>query len=120
MEKGRHAEEYLRRAKSTLAVAYQNAWEKLQKYYNLTDRSHQIYAAALLLHPEHRKRYFDTHWIEGEAPKWNEVMINPVREVWKTQYKINPPQNDIITSTGQPPTFVDDYLRRYRVIDDQV
>ena len=34
-------------ARNRLAVAYQNAWEKLQKYYKLTDDAHSIYGAAV-------------------------------------------------------------------------
>ena len=51
MEEGRSEEQSSRRARSVRAMQHQNAWEKLTKYYNLTDRSHSIYAAALLLHP---------------------------------------------------------------------
>ena len=41
-----------------LRVAYQNAWEKLKKYNDLTDEAHEIYAAGALLNPYLRKRYF--------------------------------------------------------------
>ena len=39
-----------RNARDPLAIAYQNAWAKLLKYYELTDKAHSIYAAAILLH----------------------------------------------------------------------
>ena len=45
-----------------LEVAYQNAWEKLTKYNNLTDENHEIYAAATLLNPCLRKGYFEERW----------------------------------------------------------
>jgi hypothetical protein len=38
MEEGREAEQLSRRARSFRAICHQNAWEKLLKYYNLTDR----------------------------------------------------------------------------------
>jgi hypothetical protein len=42
-----------------IVVAYQNAWEMLNKYNNLTDKNHEIYAAATLLNPCLRKRFFE-------------------------------------------------------------
>jgi hypothetical protein len=59
MEEGRLKLERAGRGISPLAVAHQNAWAKLNKYYNKTDNSHDIYAAATLLHPARRKAYFD-------------------------------------------------------------
>ena len=38
------------RSRST-GSAYQNAWEKLLKYYELTDDAHSIYAAAISSSP---------------------------------------------------------------------
>jgi hypothetical protein len=31
-----------------------NSWKKMKKYYELTDKSHQIYAAATFLNPTER------------------------------------------------------------------
>ena len=53
METGLNETTAARGARDPLAVAYQNAWEKLQKYYELTDDAHPIFAAAILLHPSH-------------------------------------------------------------------
>ena len=75
-----------RNARDPLAVAYQNAWEKLLKYYGLTDDAHSIYAAAILLHPSHRKQYFDYHWTGDEA-KWKDKMITNVKKIWEKDYK---------------------------------
>lgn len=58
-EDGRQYKEANGRGLQPLAIAYQNAWEKLQKYYNKTDEAHSIYAATVLLHPSYRKQYFD-------------------------------------------------------------
>ena len=69
-----------RGAQDSLAVAYQNAWEKLQKYYELTDDAHPIFAAAILLHPSHRKYYFDHHWTDDEE-QWKELMIANIKKV---------------------------------------
>jgi hypothetical protein len=48
-----------KKGKTPLAMAYQNAWEKLTKHYNMTDDSHSIYAAVTLLHPAYYKTYFN-------------------------------------------------------------
>ena len=67
-------------------MAYQNVWEKLQKYYELIDDAHPIFAAAILLHPSHRKHYFDHHWT-GDKEQWKELMITNVKKVWEQEYK---------------------------------
>ena len=120
MEEGRGGEQNSRRGRSIRAMCHQNAWEKLVKYYNLTDCSHSIYATALLLHPQHRKNYFDRHWIEGEAPQWKEVMIKSVKERWQKEYRANPPQlNDDDRQQQRPPTFIDHFLLRHQAIEDR-
>jgi hypothetical protein len=58
-EDSRHYKEVNSRGLQPLAIAYQNAWEKLQKYYNKTNEAHGIYAAAVLLHPSYQKQYFN-------------------------------------------------------------
>jgi hypothetical protein len=68
-------------------VAYQNAWEKLSKYYNKTDASHEIYAAATLLHPAHRKAYFDDQWTSKESKALKIRMIANVKKIWEEEYR---------------------------------
>lgn len=63
MESGLPPSSTRRHQKPTpLEVAHQNAWEKLRKYYKKTDICPEIYGAALLLHPCHRRTYFDLSW----------------------------------------------------------
>jgi hypothetical protein len=69
-----------------MEVAYQNAWEKLTKYYNKTDEAHIIYAAAILLHPAQRKRWFDKNWVGVEA-QFIPAMIENVKNVWREEYE---------------------------------
>jgi hypothetical protein len=45
-----------------MQLAYQNAWQKLDKYYNLTDQSHLISAAAILFNPSCPKAYLEEQW----------------------------------------------------------
>ena len=66
-------------------MAYQNAWEKLQKYNELTDEAHEIYAAAALLNPCLRKRYFVDRWT-GNAALYIPPMIEKNKSIWKNNY----------------------------------
>jgi hypothetical protein len=70
---------------SPLLVCYQNAWEKLQKYNNLTDESHEIYAAGALLNPCLRRAYFDARWTH-DAAEYIEPMLRANREYWQAVY----------------------------------
>ena len=40
----------------------------MTKYYILTDKSYQIYAAATFLNPTQRRDFFDNSWIAHLAP----------------------------------------------------
>jgi hypothetical protein len=40
-----------------------NAWSKITKYYELTDKSYQIYAVAAFLNPTQRRDFFDNSWV---------------------------------------------------------
>ena len=84
--------EYCETKKNELAVnnplqlAYQNAWEKLCKYNDLTDEAHEIYAAAALLNPCLRKRYFIDRWTDDAA-----AFITPIiaknKSIWEKNYR---------------------------------
>jgi hypothetical protein len=63
-------------------------WWVLSKYYEESDKS-PIYATALLLHPEKRRRYIDRHWEED----WRESAVAAARQYW-AKYKDRP-----VTST---------------------
>ena len=73
-----------------LLVCYQNAWDLLTKYNNLTDRNHEIYAAATLLNPCVRRQYFDKSWT-GNAADQIELMIQKNRGVWENNYRQDMP-----------------------------
>lgn len=59
-------------------------WWVLSKYYEESDRN-PIYATALLLHPEKRRKYLDRHWAE----EWRRTAIAGARQHW-TKYKDRP------------------------------
>ena len=63
-----------------LTIAYQNAWEKLRKYYNLTNNAYKIYAAIVLFYPSLRKQYFNNHQAIEVLAKQKEVIINNIKK----------------------------------------
>jgi hypothetical protein len=48
-----------------MAPLYQNGWEKMDKYYRLTDES-PAYTAAIVLHPGYKWQYIQDTW----EPEW--------------------------------------------------
>src|SRR5437667_3728777 len=44
-----------------LKACINNAWIKLDKYYNMTELS-SVYVAALVLHPRYKWAYFEKKW----------------------------------------------------------
>ena len=48
-----------------MAPLYQNGWEKMKKYYHLTDES-PAYTAAIVLHPGYKWQYIQDYW----EPAW--------------------------------------------------
>ena len=74
-----------------LLICYQNAWDVLKKYNVLTDKNHEIYAAATLLNPCVRKAYFEHSWI-GNAASMIEPMIQKNRNIWESEYREYTPQ----------------------------
>ena len=71
-----------------LLICYQNAWQKLQKYNAKTDEHHEIYAAATLLNPCARKRWFVKKWT-GDAAGYVDQMIAKNKRYWEENYRRN-------------------------------
>ncbi len=92
-----------------LLVAYQNAWEKLRKYNDLTDENHEIYAAAALLNPCLRKGYFINRWT-AEAAAYIEPMIQKNREIWETVYRPVAPPQPITEITQETQSSLDRFI----------
>lgn len=114
MEQGRLDHKSTGRKASPMEVAHQNAWQKLHKYYNITDSSHSIYAAAVLFHPSCRKAYFDTQWTGEEMEAWKDIMIARVRRTWEAEYKdnIRQEEDEEAKRRAKKPDFLDKYLKR--------
>jgi hypothetical protein len=73
---------------SHIQICWQNAWEVLQKYNKITDKSHTVYAAATLLNPSLRRRWFDYNWT-GDANEYIQPMLEKNRNRWKAKYMMN-------------------------------
>lgn len=85
-----------------LSIAYQNAWEKLHKWYEESDKSHTIYAAATLFSPMARKAYFDRNW----DPEWRGQMLKAVHDYYLKNYH-SKPQNSQSKQTKPVPSPID-------------
>ena len=57
-------------------------WEKLAKYYHLSDQM-PVYIAAIVLYSELKFAYLDRHW----EKKWAIEARTKMRSFWNTQYK---------------------------------
>jgi hypothetical protein len=69
----------------SLTEAVMNSWFKLRKYYELTDNSHSIYAAATLFYSYLRMTHFNRAWT-GELKEWIPVMRDTVEKKWRDEY----------------------------------
>lgn len=81
--------EHLETAKSTytasnsaphLVQSILLAWEKLNKYYSMTDANVVLYA-AVVLHPALKYDYFEINW--AEHPDWIKDAKCKVEALWQ-------------------------------------
>jgi hypothetical protein len=86
-----------------LAVAVNNAWVKLDKYYDLTDRS-VVYIAAVVLNPAHKWKYFEKHW--ATKVHWLATAKKKFQALWD-QYQKDHPVPVVVPTTAD--------LQPYRV-----
>jgi hAT family C-terminal dimerisation region len=75
---------YTQETHPELATSINLAWSKLDNYYKKLDDS-PAYAAALLLHPRYRLRYFDNKW-KGQLRKYLAPMKKATRAVYDEFY----------------------------------
>ena len=61
-----------------------HGWSKLESYYRKLDES-PVYAASILLHPEHKSQFLKRHW-KGR-PDWIAQAEEAVKTLWLTTYK---------------------------------
>ena len=86
-----------------IGLSANNAWNKMQKYYSVTDLS-PYYVAAIVLNPAHKWRYFDIHWKSNRY--WISEAKNKMRTLW-SRYKIQHEQavdeEQLLSSTTLSP-----------------
>jgi len=67
-----------------IGLSANDAWNKVKKYYKLTDNS-PFYVAAIVLNPTHKWRYFETHWRDRKP--WIKDAKSEMNRLW-TRHKI--------------------------------
>jgi hypothetical protein len=72
-----------------------SSFHSISKYYEESDKT-PIYATALLLHPEKRRRYIDRHWEED----WREPAVTAARLYW-AKFKDRPVTLTSMTKPGE-------------------
>ena len=73
------------KSNKALREAVNNSQVKLREYYDLTDNSHSIYAAASLFYPCLRLAHFKKYQI-GEMAEQIDPMQETVQSVWMEEY----------------------------------
>jgi hypothetical protein len=76
-----------------------NAFNKLAKYYGLTDAS-IWYTAGLVLNPAVKFKYLKHQW--KDQPQWYEDTRAAVKRLWQLQYKPRDPHRSQGTKRAQP------------------
>src|SRR6266516_3611236 len=76
-----------------------NAFNKLAKYYGLTDAS-IWYTAGLILNPAVKFKYLKYQW--KDQPQWYEDARTAVKRLWQLQYKPREPPKSQGTKRSQP------------------
>jgi hypothetical protein len=61
-----------------------SCWAKLRKYYRFMQQS-PVYAAVVVLNPEHKWKFFNKNW--EEHPDWIEKVEENVIDLWESMYK---------------------------------
>lgn len=71
-----------------MAIACQNAWQKLDIYWRASDKAETMYAAATLLAPCGRKAYFERNWPEEEMTSMIETVHSYYLEFYANQIPV--------------------------------
>jgi hypothetical protein len=72
------------RGDELLLTAINAGWEKLNKYYCITEQS-PAYAAAVVLNPTMKWQWFTKLW--EDQPAWTRKAKIVVKKLWKDQYR---------------------------------
>ena len=63
------------------------AWNKLKKYYRLTDDT-AAYIAATILNPTKKLAYFEYNWANTPMEPWIDTLVAKLKDIWTTKYRI--------------------------------
>lgn len=97
-----------------MILAIEMGWFVLSKYYGLSDAT-PAYAAAILLHPQKRKRYIEKRWDKD----WRQPAIDAVRSLWKSNYEsLSTEPETHRKSSVQEPTILELLVQELDVVDD--
>ena len=67
-----------------IAGCIDSCWAKLRKYYRFMQQS-PVYAAAVVLNPEHKWKFFSKNW--RQHSDWIEEAEENVMDLWESMYK---------------------------------
>jgi hypothetical protein len=69
-----------------LRTSINNAWSKLEKYYNRTDRS-RAYFGSVRMHPALNEAWFPQHWKDNDQLKWLDAAEDSLRKHYDEHYR---------------------------------
>ena len=72
---------------TSIIVVRQNAYNKLSKYNDLSDKLYTLYAAVTLFYLEQRMHYFDMNLNIKNTLKFKAPMRKAIRQEWLTKYR---------------------------------
>ena len=98
---------------ASLSECCAHAWQKIEKYYALCDKTPILYA-AVILHPARKHHWFKAEWQDGtvEQRSWIASVKVQVEELWRTEY-----QGTTTSEDSQGPSSEDDdnmHVQLYR------
>lgn len=76
-----------------------SGWQKLQKYYELSDESH-AYVTALILNPRRKWKWLEKKWLD--QPTWLRDAKRKVQRLWEVEYQST--ESTINTSSSRKTT----------------
>lgn len=68
-----------------LRTSINNAWSKLEKYYNRTDRS-RAYFGSVRMHPALNEAWFTQHWKDDDQLEWLDAAEHSLRKHYDEHY----------------------------------
>jgi hAT family C-terminal dimerisation region/BED zinc finger len=98
----------------TFASMFNSGWKKMNKYYELSDKS-PAYVAAIILHPSRKWRWIEKHW----KPEWIPSAKQKMKTFWETKYKPDEASmTSLATATALPMKPPNEFLQWLDEEDD--